>query len=164
MMRSSTLTLALCCGLAVAAWAQPAAGQNTVYRCPNNEYTNDPAVAKLKKCEVVQANISVMGDAFRPAQSAQRGASAARGNARVDSSEQKARDSDRRRILEDELRTAEAKLADLKKTYNNGEPERQGNERNYAKYQERVAQLKADVDRADADVAALKRELSNLKD
>jgi chromosome segregation ATPase len=82
----------------------------------------------------------------------------------VSNAEQKARDSDRRRILEDELRAAETKLAELKKEYNNGEPERRGDERNAVKYQERIAQLKADVTRAEADVNAIKREIGNLKD
>jgi hypothetical protein len=142
---------------------------NTVYRCPNNEYTNDPVLAKAKKCEIVPPNISVMGDAFRPPPGASRsgaasGASAPASAPRVSNAEQKARDSDRRRILEDELRAAETKLAELKKEYNNGEPERRGDERNAVKYQERIAQLKADVTRAEADVNAIKREIGNLKD
>jgi hypothetical protein len=148
---------------------------NTVYRCPNNEYTNDSVVAKAKKCDIVQPNISIMGDVVRtPPAAAGRtpgastpasGASSASPNApRVSNAEQKARDSDRRRILEDELRAAENKLADLKKDYNNGEPERRGDERNAAKYQERTSQLKADLTRAEADVTAIKREISNLKD
>ena len=49
--------------------------------------------------------------------------------ARVDPAEQRARDSDARRILQDELQREEDRLAELKKEYNNGEPERQGNER-----------------------------------
>ena len=41
--------------------------------------------------------------------------------------------------------------------------ERQGNERNYAKYQERVAQMKDDLGRAEKNVEALKREIANIK-
>ncbi|MGV3741728.1 MAG: DUF4124 domain-containing protein, partial [Burkholderiaceae bacterium] len=47
--------------------------------------------------------------------------------------------------------------------YNNGEPERQGNERNYAKYQERVASMKEDLNRTEKNIEALKREIGNLK-
>ena len=54
---------------------------------------------------------------------------------KIDSNIQKARDNDRMQILLNEMKTEEKKLADLKKEFNNGEPERQGNERNYAKYQ-----------------------------
>ena len=45
---------------------------------------------------------------------------------------------------------------------NNGEPERRGDERNFAKYQERVADMKAALQRKEADVAALKREIAKL--
>lgn len=82
---------------------------------------------------------------------------------RIDSQTQKRRDQDRMQILTDEIRAEEAKLAELKKEYQNGEPERQGNERNYAKYQERVATLKDDIARTEKNIDALKREIGNLK-
>ncbi len=82
---------------------------------------------------------------------------------RVESSEQKARDADRRAILTDELNTENRKLADLRKEFNNGEPERRADERNAAKYQERVAGLKDSIARAEQNVEALKRELANIK-
>jgi hypothetical protein len=76
---------------------------------------------------------------------------------------QRARDNDRRQILQDELKSEEEKLANLKKDYNNGEPERRGDERNYAKYQERTATMKDDISRSEKNIEALKRELANLK-
>lgn len=82
---------------------------------------------------------------------------------RVESAEQKARDADRRAILTDELNTENRKLADLRKEFNNGEPERRADERNAAKYQERVAGLKDSIARAEQNVEALKRELANIK-
>jgi len=82
---------------------------------------------------------------------------------RVDSATQRARDDDRRTILEDELRAEERKLADLKRDFNNGEPERQGNEKNYAKYQERTAQMRDDIGRSEKNIEALKRELANIR-
>jgi hypothetical protein len=82
---------------------------------------------------------------------------------RVDTSAQKARDDDRRGILNEELRAEEKKLADLKTTFNGGEPERQGNEKNYAKYQERVASMKEDIGRAERNIDALRREISNIR-
>jgi hypothetical protein len=82
---------------------------------------------------------------------------------RVDTAQQKSRDEGRRDILEDELAKQEAKCTALKKEFNNGEPERQGNERNYAKYQERVAKMKEDVARCDADIVALKKEIALIK-
>jgi len=65
--------------------------------------------------------------------------------------------------LLDEMKTEEQKLADIRREYNNGEPERRGDERNYAKYQERSAALKDDLARTEKNVEALKRELGNLK-
>jgi hypothetical protein len=82
---------------------------------------------------------------------------------KVDSSTQKARDNDRMQILGEELKNEERKLAALKQEYNNGEPERRGDERNYAKYQERVALLKDEVSRTEKNIEALKREIGNLK-
>ena len=82
---------------------------------------------------------------------------------RVDNATQRARDDDRRAILQDELRSEEKKLAELKQVFNNGEPERQGNEKNYAKYQERVAQMRDNIGRSEKNIDALKREIANIK-
>ena len=82
---------------------------------------------------------------------------------RVDSQTQKRRDLDRLQILNDEIRTEENKLAELKKEYQNGEPELQGSERNYAKYQERVATMKDEIARTEKNIEALKREIGQLK-
>lgn len=81
----------------------------------------------------------------------------------VDSAEQRARDADRRGILEEELRSEQQKLAELRREFNNGEPERRGDERNYAKYQERVAALRDGISRAEKNVEALKREIANIR-
>lgn len=82
---------------------------------------------------------------------------------KVDSGTQKARDDERRQILLDEMKSEEQKLANLKRDFNSGEPERRGDEHNYAKYQERVASLKEDIARTEKNIEALKREISNLK-
>jgi hypothetical protein len=81
---------------------------------------------------------------------------------RVDPNDQKARDHDKRRILESELRREEERLAGLRQEYNNGQPERRGEEKNYQKYLDRTAELKAGIERSESDIAALKRELSKL--
>jgi len=84
------------------------------------------------------------------------------GKARIDPDGQKAGDTDARRILEAELRKEEERLAQLQKELAQGEAERRGDERNYARYLERVNELKAAVARKEADVAALRRELAKL--
>ena len=82
---------------------------------------------------------------------------------RVDSAEQRARDADRRAILEDELKSETQKLTELRKEFNGGEPERRGDERNYAKYQERVAAMRDSISRSEKNVEALKREIANIR-
>ena len=82
---------------------------------------------------------------------------------RVDGDTQRTRDSDRRRILEDELKGEEERLAKLKSEFNNGEPERRGDERNFALYKERVQRLQEDIARTENNVRALAREMSLLK-
>lgn len=82
---------------------------------------------------------------------------------KVNDSQQKARDNDRREILNEELRTEKKKLAEMKKDFNNGEPERMGNEKNYAKYQERVEGMKDGISRAEKNIEALEREIANIK-
>jgi len=83
-------------------------------------------------------------------------------DAKVDAGEQRSRDSDARKILEAELRREEAKLAEMQKEFNNGQPERLGSERNYQKYLDRVEEMKAAIARKQNDVAALKRELAKF--
>jgi len=85
------------------------------------------------------------------------------GGQRVDAGEQKSRDSDARQILESELKKAEARHAELLKEYNNGEPEKRGDEaKNYQKYLDRVAELKASLARNESDIAGIRRELGRV--
>jgi hypothetical protein len=61
-----------------------------------------------------------------------------------------------------EDRREEARLEALRREFAGGEPERRGDERNYARYLERVEALRAAIARTEADVAAIRRELSRL--
>jgi hypothetical protein len=79
---------------------------------------------------------------------------------KVDPADQKARDSDRKQIIAAELRKEEAALAALKAEYNEGEPERRGDEKNYQRYLDRVNDLKAAIARKENDISALKREMA----
>lgn len=151
-----------------------AAASAPVYRCPGPpiEYTDQltPQQARDKGCRTIEgAPITIIQGLRRPPPA--NGASAAAparpaevrpAESRVDPAAQRARDNDARRILGDELRRAEEQLAALQREYNNGEPERRGDERNYQKYLDRVADLKAGIARKEADIAALKRELAKL--
>ena len=50
----------------------------------------------------------------------------------------------------------------MRREYNNGEPERRGDERNFQNYLDRVAQMRAALQRSESDIVALRRELSKL--
>jgi hypothetical protein len=173
--------LMVACWLA-AAGAAHAQDIKPVYRCPGPPvlYTDGISAqdARDKGCRTIEgAPITIMQAPARPKPAAAAsgngsaagsgagtspGASSRPGDGKIDATAQRARDTDRQRILGDELKTEEERLAALKKELNNGEPERRGDERNFQKYADRVAEMKAAVARKEADVAALKRELAKL--
>ena len=144
--------------------AVSASAQTTIWRC-GNTYTNDKAEAQAKGCKAVEGgNVTVVqGTKVNGANRVNvvTAPQASGEGKRVQDGEQKARDAEARTILEAELKKAEARRADLAKEYNNGEPEKMGPEhKNYQKYLDRVAELKASIERADQDIAGLKRELA----
>jgi len=163
MMNKSYLPLAVLAACCVTLSAVPAAAQdNRVYRCPNNEYTNQ--IKGRTGCKLVEGgNITIVRGGMPPARTSAPGSGAAASGARVDTPDQRARDADARAILESELRKAEARQSDLQKDYNNGQPDKQGDEaRNYQKYLDRVAGMKAEIDRNQSDIDGIKRELARL--
>jgi hypothetical protein len=142
-----------------------------VYRCPGPPvlYTDQitPQQAKERNCRSVEgAPVSVVAPirprSPAPVLSPSTAPSGGSPENRVARDEQRARDSDARRILEAELRQQEEQLAQMVKEYNNGEPERRGDERNFERYRDRIAQMKAAIDRKQSDIAAIRRELSKL--
>lgn len=145
------------------------AAQSVVYRCPGPPVLYTDALsakeAADKGCKSIEgAPVSVV-QGPRPKPPAATPATASAGgndSARIDSNTQRARDSDRRNVLQAELTEAERRLADLKAEYNGGNPERRGDERNYAKYQERVVSLKAQLARQESDIQAIRREMGKL--
>ena len=157
-------SLALACVLTGLVAAAPALGAepNVTYKCPGRIYSNTMTAkeAKDKGCTVLEGSVTVIqGTKARPVPNTS--ASSPPGS-KVDPADQRARDSDARRILEAELKREEDRLASLKTEYNNGEPERRGDEKNYQKYVERTAELKAQIDRKSSDIAAIRRELGKL--
>ena len=144
------------------------ASAGAVYRCPGNPvlYTDTLSAteARDKGCRTLEGTpITVISSGRpRPAPAASAAPTPASANVRVDPADQRTRDSERRTILQAELRKEEQALAALQKEYKNGEPERRGDERNFQKYLDRVGELRASIARRDADIAALKRELAKL--
>lgn len=154
---------ALLIPLAATVFVANSLSQERIYRC-GNEYTNMVPDAKTRGCKLVEgANVTVV-QGTRPAASAPvRVAAATSAGQRVNAGEQKSRDSDTRQILEAELKKAETRQVGLLSEYNNGEPEKQGGEaRNYQKYLDRVAEIKASLARNESDIAGIRRELGRV--
>lgn len=172
--------------------AQPAPAVSStsarIYRC-GNEYLNDADLAEARGCKLlddvyvtVVPGTRVYGDVSREpvsprASAPRRAASGKEGRldtrvddrpaslaaSRSDLADQRARDSDARSILLAELQTAQTRLAEQLAEYNNGEPEKLGPEtRNHQRYLDRVNELRAGIQRYEADIASLQRELARL--
>jgi hypothetical protein len=145
------------------------ASAQTIWRC-GNTYTNDRAEAQAKNCKAVEGgNVTVVQGTRANGGAAPAGGGGGTSLAKasteqrrsIEASDQKARDSEARGILEAELKKAQARQADLQKEYNAGEPEMLGPEhRNRQKYIDRVAELKAALERNESDISGLTRELA----
>ena len=137
--------------------------QERMYRCDNNYYTNSMADPRARGCKPLEGGNVTVVQGTRPAAASVlpvKVATATQAGQRVDAGDQRSRDSDARQILESELKKAEARQAELSREYNNGEPDKQGGEaRNYQKYIDRVAELKASLARNESDIAGIRREL-----
>lgn len=155
-----------------AAWGQ----QSTVYRCPGPPvlYTDALSVkeAQDKGCRTIEGSPITVIQGPRPRAApppASAGGGAGPGtdavrsaDGRVDPAQQRSRDSERRRVLETELRESEERLAATRREYAGGNAERLASERNYQFYLDRMAELKASISRQENDIQALKREISKL--
>lgn len=172
-------------GLAVLAAGFGASAQaQTIFRCPSingvTQYTNDAAEAQRQRCEpMTGGNLTVVqtrptagapgaapaasgGQSVRLAAASPSGGVPRPADQRVNATEQRQRDADARVILEGELRKEEAALAELRRDFNNGEPERRGDERNYQRYLDRVAAMREQISRKEGDIAAIRRELQKF--
>ena len=144
---------------ALLACAGAAHAADAYYQCPGNVFTNtiSPKEAETKGCKamITQQPTTIQAPKPRPG-----AAAAGPAASKVDAQEQKARDTDARKILQDELIKAQASLDALQKEYNNGQPERLGDEKNYQKYIDRTADLKAQITWTESDISAIMRELA----
>jgi hypothetical protein len=167
----------LAVGTALALPVAASAQASVVYRCPGNPVLYTDALsqkeAEKKGCAALEGvPVAVPGPRPKAGAGASVGTGAGAGaaaapspggmQARVAPSEQKARDLDRRGILLNELNREESALRSLISDFRGGEPERRGDERNYQKYLDRVADMKAAIARKQGDIAALKREIAKL--
>ena len=161
--------LSRCAVLLLACGAVPALGAETpdstvMYRCPGNDYKNTITAKEAERlgCKRIEGAPVTIIQMTKPRAATPVPAAGGGSAVRVDPVAQRARDSDARRILEGELRAEEEKLAVMQKEFNNGQPERQGDEKNFQKYLDRVNDMRAAIARKLTDIAALQREIKKL--
>jgi chromosome segregation ATPase len=130
-----------------------------IWRCVDNEgkrhYTNSKReTVGMKQCELVtsqQINVA-------PAQKSRPSSFP-----RESSSDRASAKGRQREILQRELASEEAALARAQKALAEQEAVRSGDERNYARVQERLQPYKETVENHQKNIQALQRELGNLK-
>src|SRR5262245_53459799 len=147
---------------------QQAPAATEIFKCKGADghwtYTNDRREAEKQNCEVVtrQVNVAPAPPASPPPQ---------RPNARnqrpadfpKETPNDRATARDRQReILEQELANEQAALARAKQDLAAQEAVRSGNERNYARVEERLQPYKDTVETHEKNIEALRRELNNL--
>lgn len=139
---------------------------DTLYKCMDGSgivlYTNQKGSAK--NCSVLSRELPITSLAT-PARTASRNAATPTpgGFPRVDNDMQRSRDTDRRKILEQEYATEQQNLEKAKQTLTEGEIPRSPDEKNSSKYLDRVKYLRDGVALHERNIDALKRELANLK-
>ena len=138
-----------------------------IYECVdpsgNKRFTNIKAEAK--GCKLL--NVSVPNSVPAPKAPAPKGSAAATPTPpafpKVDADTQRQRDSDRRRILEQELANEERLLDQARKELTSQDAVRLGSERNYQKVIERLEPYKKKVKLHEDNIASLRRELAATK-
>jgi hypothetical protein len=158
--------LAVCFALALlspAAWAETckyldSEGRVIYSNTPNNPPKGATKVKCFEDPSPKQAPASTANSDSKPANS-----DAKAKLPRVSESTQKTRDGERRRILEQELVDETAQLAVAKEQLAEQEAVRNGNERNYERYLERVKPYRDAVATHEHNIEAIKREIANLK-
>jgi hypothetical protein len=130
--------------------------QNEVYKCPDASgrpvYTNLKRDTVGKKCTLVSKEVQVI-----PSQ-APKSSSSSRGSASSAD-----RNGNRRKILESELQNEQQLLSDAQQKLTEQEGIRSGDERNYARVQERLKPYQEAVDLHSKNIEQLRGELGRLR-
>lgn len=157
----------LLCLLAAMTVASATVAQPRVYRCDNATYTNQPE--PTQRCTPMIGGTVTVIEGTRVNGTLSTSGLAANANADVKAGmqeplqAQKQRDAQAVMVLQAELKKAQTRHLDLLKKWNQGEPERVADEyKQPAKYQERITQLRDDLQRSEADVMGLQRELARF--
>lgn len=133
-----------------------------IYKCvePNGNslYTSDKAQARAKGCKSM--NLEPPNTVSSPKPPA-KGAPAKFPS--IDAQTQKQRDTDRRRILDEELAGEQKLLEEAKKKLAEQESIRLGSERNYQRMLDRLEPYKKEVKLHENNIVNLTKELANIK-
>jgi hypothetical protein len=142
--------------LPVGAWAE----SQRIYRC-GNAYTNYPE--PNANCKALSGSSVTVIEGTRTLGPQAVASSAGASGVKVDNSEQRQRDAQAQLVLLAELQRAQKQQAALLYEWQNGMPERRADEhRQPEKYQRRVTDLRGALQRSEADIAGLQRELARL--
>ena len=130
--------------------------QSEVYKCPDANgrptYTNVKRDTVGKNCTLVSKEVQVVPSQAPATSSSSRGSSGA-----VD------RNENRRKILESELQNEQQLLSDAQQKLTEQEGIRSGDERNYARVQERLKPYQEAVDLHTKNIEQLRGELGRLR-
>lgn len=140
------------------------AGADTLYKCVDEHgrtmYTNQKSVGR--NCTVMSQDKPVSTFSAPPAR-ARPAAPSPEGFPKVSGETQKSRDSDRRRILEDELANERRALDEARRALAEQEAIREGGERNYQRVLDRLKPYQDKVQLHERNIEALQKELANLR-
>ena len=133
-----------------------------IYECVdasgNKRFTNIKAEAK--GCKLLDVGPINTVPAVKPANKSAPGPTTF---PKVDAATQRERDTDRRRILEQELANEQKQLAAAQKDLAEQQSVRQGDERNYQRVLERLEPYQKRVKQHEDNIESLRKELANLK-
>ena len=161
-------------GVTALAISGTTAAQVTIYRCADetgrNHYTNVKEEMSGKKCAVVSREVSVVPVPAEPSKAANAKAAPAQPPRPAATSAPKladaapgtgrAREDNRRRILQEELEMEQKRLAEAKQKLAEQQPARPGETGSVLP---RIKPFIEAVELAEKNVAQLRRELSNIK-
>jgi len=135
---------------------------DTLYKCQDDAghttYTNQKT--NTKNCIILSQDKPV---STFTAPKARANTPTPEGFPKVSSEAQKNRDSDRKRILDEELATERKNLDEAKRTLTEQEGTREGGEKNYQRYLDRVKPFQERVQLHERNIEALQKEIGNLR-
>ncbi len=151
--RSLFVLLALCAG--------PAAAE--IYKCAdaagNITYSN----MQGRNCKRLNGDMPTLSSGSRPHGNGAASNSSPAGFPKVDGPTQKARDDDRRRILDQEVAAEQKNLEQARRELTEQEAIRNGDERNYQRVLDRLQPFKDRVALHERNIEAIRKEIANLR-